>query len=72
MTSIKSSEIRNMTAVEIEARIEEVEEELFRLRFRNRNQGIDNPLRIRYLHRDIARMKTALRENKTGRHKLPE
>ena len=72
MATMKASEIRNMTAAEIRARIEELEEELFRLRFRHGNQGGDNPLRLRYIHRDIARMRTILREGEIGRYKLPE
>jgi len=69
---MKATEIRNMTAAEIGARIEETEEELFRLRFRHGNQGIDNPLRLRFLQRDVARLKTALRENELGISRLPE
>ncbi len=61
-----------MTAVEIQARIGELEEELFKLRFRHGNQGIDNALRLRFMHRDIARLKTALREDELGINKLPK
>lgn len=69
---IKTVDIRNMTVAEIKARIEELEEELFRLRFRHGNQGIDNALRLRYLHRDVARLRTALREDELGICKLPK
>jgi large subunit ribosomal protein L29 len=69
---MKGSDIKNMTADEIEARIEELEEEIFRLKFRHGNQGVDNPLRLRYMHRDVARLKTALSENKLGIYKLPQ
>jgi large subunit ribosomal protein L29 len=69
---MNASDIRNMTSAEIEARIEEIEEELFRLRFRHGNQGIDNPLRLRFLKRDVARLKTALREKELGISTLPE
>ena len=61
-----------MTADEVRAKIEELEEELFGLRFRHGNQGIDNPLRLRYLHRDVARLKTALRADELGIYKLPQ
>ncbi len=71
MAALKASDIRNMTADEIEARIEELNEEIFRLRFRHKNQGVENPLRLRYLGRDIARLKTALKENELGIYKLP-
>ncbi len=69
---MKASDVRNMTAVEIQARIGELEEELFKLRFRHGNQGIDNALRLRFMHRDIARLKTALREDELGINKLPK
>jgi len=69
---MKASEIRNLTAVEIKGKIDELKEELFRLRFRHGNQGVDNPIRLRYLDRDIARLKTALRESELGIFKLPE
>ncbi len=69
---MKASDVRNMTAVEIQARIGELEEELFKLRFRHGNQGIDNALRLRFMHRDIARLKTALREDELGTNKLPK
>ena len=71
MERMKPSDIRNMTAAEVEARIEELDEEIFRLRFRHGNQGIDNPLRLRYLRRDVAKLKTALREDELGIYKLP-
>jgi large subunit ribosomal protein L29 len=69
---MKATDIRNMTVSEIEARIEEIQEELFHLRFRHGNHGVDNPLRLRFLHRDVARLKTALKEHELGIAKLPE
>jgi large subunit ribosomal protein L29 len=69
---MKGSDIKNMTVDEIEAKIEELEEEIFRLKFRHGNQGVDNPLRLRYMHRDVGRLKTALRENELGIYKLPQ
>ncbi len=69
---MKGSDTKNMTVDEIEAKIEELEEEIFRLKFRHGNQGVDNPLRLRYMHRDVARLKTALRENELGIYKLPQ
>ena len=47
---------------EMQARIAELEEERFRLRFRGATETLDDPLRLRVIRRDIARLKTVLRE----------
>ncbi len=57
-----ADEIRELTRPEIEARINETKEELFRLRFRSATQALDNPRLIRELKKDVARMKTILHE----------
>ena len=61
------AKIREMEADEINTRIKTVEEELFNLRFRNAMRQLDNPLEIRNLRRDLARLKTALREGSSGK-----
>lgn len=58
--------IRSLEAEEIETRIKGLEEELFNLRFRNAMKQLDNPLEIRNIRRDIARLKTALHEHRLG------
>jgi large subunit ribosomal protein L29 len=62
---VNAAEIRDLTDEEIRERITESQEELFRLRFRGATQQLDNPLLIRQLRRDVARMKTILRERET-------
>lgn len=59
---MKASEIRDLTVDEIHARIEGFQEEIFRLRFRSATQEIENPMLLRSLRRDIARLKTILGE----------
>ena len=59
---MKAAEIRDLTDEEIRQRIVETQEELFRLRFRSATQALENPALLRRLRRDIARMKTILRE----------
>ena len=56
------TEVRELTDVEIQERISETREELFRLRFRSATQQLENPMLIRSLRRDLARMHTILRE----------
>jgi large subunit ribosomal protein L29 len=62
MKAMKGAEIREMTDQEIVERIEQLEEERFRLRFRSATQQLENPILLRNLRRDIARLKTAQRE----------
>jgi large subunit ribosomal protein L29 len=63
-----SNEIRELTATEIESRIKELEEERFRLQFRKGTEELQDPLRVRVVRRDVARLKTVLREKQnTGR-----
>jgi large subunit ribosomal protein L29 len=59
---MKASEIRELTDAELTARIGELEEERFRLRFRGATEQLEDPLRLRTLRRDVARLKTIQRE----------
>jgi large subunit ribosomal protein L29 len=59
---VNIEDMRELEDVDIQARIEESKEELFRLRFRSATQLLENPMLVRELRRDIARMKTILRE----------
>lgn len=59
---MKSEDIRVLGDADIEQKIEEAQEELFRLRFRSATQMLENPMLVRSLRRDIARLKTILRE----------
>jgi large subunit ribosomal protein L29 len=60
------SEINDLPKGEIEFRLKEALEELQNLRFQHATHQLDNPLRLRQLRRDIARLKTALREMELG------
>ena len=62
MRVVRPREIRELGSEEIEARLSETKEELFNLRFQNATGQLDNYKRLRELRRDIARMKTILRE----------
>jgi large subunit ribosomal protein L29 len=59
---VKGNEIRELTDQEIAERIEQLSEERFRLRFRSATQQLENPILLRTIRRDIARLKTAQRE----------
>jgi large subunit ribosomal protein L29 len=56
------SDIREMSDADIRARIAELELERFNLRFRGATRPLDDPLRLRVVRKDIARLNTVLRE----------
>jgi large subunit ribosomal protein L29 len=59
---IKPKEIRDLSGDELEQRLVETKEELFNLRFQNATGQLDNYKRLGELRRDVARLKTILRE----------
>lgn len=61
---MKAAEIREMTDAEIQEKVEEIREELFRLRFRSATQALENPAMVRSLKRDLARLLTVQSERR--------
>ena len=59
---MKISEIRAMSAEELNAKLKELKEELFNLRFQQATGQLSNPMVIRECKRDIARIMTVIRE----------
>ncbi len=59
---MKASELRTLTRDELEQRLREAQEELFNLRFQHKTGQLGNPLRIREVRKDIARLTTILHE----------
>jgi large subunit ribosomal protein L29 len=59
---VNAADIRDLGNDEILDQIAQAKEELFRLRFRSATQQLENPALIKSLRRDIARLKTILRE----------
>jgi large subunit ribosomal protein L29 len=63
---MKATELREQSDDELESKLAELVEERFRLRFRSATEAIENPMRFRALRRDIARIRTVLRERVSG------
>ena len=59
---MRANDIRELSVEEIQARVAELEEERFRLNFRSATEPLEDPLRLRWIRKDIARLKTILRE----------
>jgi large subunit ribosomal protein L29 len=60
--SLKASEVRELTADEIERRLVETREELFNLRFQHATGALDNTAALKRVKRDIARLLTLSHE----------
>lgn len=63
---MKASELREQSVEELKGRIDDLEEEAFNLRFQNTLGQLSNPMRMRDVRRDIARVRTLLQENEQG------
>ncbi|MET3616842.1 large subunit ribosomal protein L29 [Peptoniphilus olsenii] len=59
---MKAKEIRNMSKEDLNKQVTELKNELFNLRFRLATGQLDNPSSIKNVKRDIARVKTIIRE----------
>ncbi|MGB4609282.1 MAG: 50S ribosomal protein L29 [Saccharofermentanales bacterium] len=59
---MKVTELREMTVTELNQELLELKEQLFKLRFQHATNQLDNPLELKMVRRNIARVKTILRE----------
>lgn len=61
---MKISKIKEMSSPELEKELSELKNELFKLRFSLATNGLDNPMKIKEVKKDIARINTVLTERK--------
>lgn len=59
---MKPSEIREKSIIELNTELIDLKAELFKLRFQHATNQLDNPLKLKSVKRDIARVRTILRE----------
>ena len=59
---MKATEIRSLSVSELEAKLADLKKDLFMLRMQHATNHLDNPTTISATRRDIARVKTVLRE----------
>lgn len=60
---MKAKEIRELSVNELQTKLKDLKAELFNLRFQHSINQLDNPMRLNHVKKDIARIKTILREN---------
>ena len=59
---MKAHEVRKMSAAELESKLVDLKKDLFNLRLQHATNQLDNPIRIAQVKKDIARVKTIIRE----------
>ena len=59
---MKATEIRKMSAAELENKLGDLKKDLFQLRLQHATNQLENPVKIAEVKRDIARVKTVIRE----------
>jgi large subunit ribosomal protein L29 len=64
---MKIEKIREFTEAELESELLKMKNELFNLRFQHVTGQLENPIRMKDVKRDIARIKTVIRENELAR-----
>ena len=60
---MKPSELRELTTIELEAKLGDLKEELFNLRFQHATGQLENPMRIKEVKKTYARIKTIIQEH---------
>ena len=63
---MKATEIRDMTSVELSAKLKDLKRDLFQLRLAHATNQLENPIRIADVRKDIARVQTIIRERTIG------
>jgi large subunit ribosomal protein L29 len=61
---MKAAEVRELSVDELHARVKDLDDELFRLRIQNSMGQLEAPAKVRGVRRDLARIKTILREKR--------
>ena len=59
---MKATEVRKMSTAELDAKLLDLKKDLFQLRLQHATNQLDNPIRIAEVKKDIARVKTMIRE----------
>ena len=66
---MKAEQVREMSVDDLKSKVKELSEQMFRLRLQQSVGQLDNPMRIRQTRKDIARVRTALRQKQQSQAK---
>ena len=63
---MKAKELKNLSSEELAKKLDELKKDLFMLRMQHATNQLDNPMRLNAVKKDIARIKTIIREKETA------
>ena len=63
---MKAKELKNLSVAELTKKLDELKKDLFMLRMQHATNQLDNPMQIALVKKDIARVKTIIREKETN------
>ncbi len=63
---MKAKEIRDLSPEELNKKLDELKKDLFMLRMQHATNQLDNPMKLASVRKDIARIKTIIREKQTN------
>jgi large subunit ribosomal protein L29 len=63
---MKAKELKNLSVEELTRKLDELKKDLFMLRMQHATNQLDNPMRLNAVKKDIARIKTIIREKETN------
>ena len=66
---MKATELKNLSAQELGEKLADLKSELFNLRFKHAINQLENPMRLKAVKKDIARVKTMIREKELSEQK---
>ena len=66
MPTTKAGDLRDFSVEQLQAKLAEARDERSKLQFRRATEAIDNPMRLRTIRRDIAKLLTVLRQKGTA------
>ena len=69
---MKAKELRDMTVIELGSKLNELKGELFNLRFQLATGQLDNPVKLRFIRKDIAHVKKIIKEKKIKKEDINE
>ena len=63
---MKAKELKNLSVADLQKKLDDLKKDLFMLRMQHATNQLDNPLQIAVVKKDIARIKTIIREKETN------
>ena len=63
---MKAKDLKNLSSEELAKKLDELKKDLFMLRMQHATNQLDNPMRLNAVKKDIARIKTIIREKETN------